>query len=103
MLRKLFAFAVAAGVAVVSLAKPGDTKDVIKVKTIDGKEQNLSDYKGKVVLMVNVASKCGLTPQYKGLEALYEKYKDQGLVVLGFPCNQFGGQEPGTEKDISEF
>ncbi len=75
----------------------------ITVKDIDGKETKLDAYKGKVVLIVNVASKCGLTPQYKSLEALYQKYKDQGLVVLGFPCNQFGGQEPGTNEEIKEF
>jgi glutathione peroxidase len=74
-----------------------------KMKAIDGKEVNLADYQGKVILFVNVASKCGLTPQYKQLEALYEKYQDRGFVVLGFPCNQFGKQEPGTEKEISEF
>lgn len=75
----------------------------ITVKDIDGKEVKLSDYKGKVLLIVNVASKCGLAPQYKALEALYEKYKDNGLVVLAFPCNQFGGQEPGTNQEIKEF
>jgi glutathione peroxidase len=74
-----------------------------KVTTIDGKETTLTPYKGKVMLIVNVASKCGFTPQYEGLEALYEKYKDKGLVVLGFPCNQFGSQEPGTEKEIQNF
>jgi glutathione peroxidase len=74
-----------------------------KAKTIDGKEISLQDYQGKVLLIVNVASKCGFTPQYEGLEKLYEKYKDQGLAVLGFPCNQFGGQEPGTEADIKNF
>src|SRR5262245_59575606 len=74
-----------------------------KVKSITGNEVDLAQYKGKVVLMVNVASKCGLTPQYEGLESLYEKHKDKGLVVLGFPCNQFGGQEPGTEAQIAEF
>src|ERR1700745_2261565 len=73
------------------------------VKDIHGKEQKLDRYKEKVMLIVNVASKCGFTPQYKGLEALYEKHKDQGLVVLGFPCDQFGPQEPGNEKEIMEF
>ena len=73
------------------------------VKTIDGNDMSLNEYKGKVLLIVNVASKCGFTPQYKGLEALYEKYKDKGLVILGFPCNQFNSQEPGTNKEIKEF
>jgi glutathione peroxidase len=71
--------------------------------TIDGKEQSLRDYAGKVALVVNVASQCGLTPHYGGLEELYKGYKDRGLVVLGFPCNQFGGQEPGTEGEIKTF
>lgn len=74
-----------------------------KVKDIDGKEVDLSIYEGKVVLIVNVASKCGYTKQYDGLEAIYNKYKDQGLVILGFPCNDFGGQEPGTNDEIKEF
>ena len=71
-------------------------------RSLQGKETSMETYKGKVVLVVNTASKCGLTPQYEGLENLYERYKDQGLVILGFPCNQFGNQEPGTEKEISE-
>ena len=74
-----------------------------KALTIDGKKASLSEYKGKTLLIVNVASKCGHTPQYAGLEKLYEKYKDQGFVILGFPCNQFRGQEPGTEKEIKTF
>lgn len=73
------------------------------VKTSQGTEQKLSDYKGKVVLVVNVASKCGFTPQYAELEEVYNKYKDKGLVILGFPCNQFGGQEPGTNEEIQNF
>lgn len=74
-----------------------------KMKSLDGKEVDLKKYKNKVLLIVNTASKCGATPQYKDLQALHEKYKDQGLVVLGFPCNQFGSQEPGTSLQISEF
>lgn len=74
-----------------------------KMKDIDGKDVNLKKYKGKVVMIVNTASKCGYTPQYEGLEAIYKKYKDQGFVVLGFPANNFRGQEPGTDKEIKEF
>jgi glutathione peroxidase len=74
------------------------------VTTLDGREVDLSkEYEGKVLLIVNVASRCGLTPQYEGLQALHTKYKDQGLRVLGFPCNQFGAQEPGTAEQIREF
>ncbi len=74
-----------------------------KMKSIDGDEVDMSQYVGKVVLVVNVASKCGMTPQYAELEALQDKYGAKGLVVLGFPCNQFGGQEPGTEEEIKKF
>ena len=74
-----------------------------EVKAINGETTNLEPFKGKAMLIVNVASKCGMTPQYKGLEDLYKKYKDKGLVVLGFPCNQFGGQEPGVETEIQSF
>lgn len=77
-------------------------RDII-VKDMNGKEVNLSDYKGKVLLIVNVASKCGNTPQYEGLEKLYLKYKDKGFEILGFPCNDFGGQEPGTNEEIKQF
>jgi glutathione peroxidase len=75
----------------------------IPVKTIDGQETNLSEYKGKTLLIVNVASKCGLTPQYEGLQKLYGEYKDRGFEVLGFPANNYLGQEPGTEEEIKEF
>lgn len=74
-----------------------------KAKTIDGELLDFSSLKGKKVLIVNTASKCGFTPQYKELEALFEKYKDKNFVIVGFPCNQFGGQEPGTSSDIKEF
>ena len=73
------------------------------IKTIDGKERKLSDYKGKALLVVNVASECGFTPQYEGLEKLYEKLKGKGLAILGVPCNQFGAQEPGGEAQIAAF
>ena len=75
----------------------------IPVKDIDGKSTSLEAYRGKVMLVVNVASECGYTPQYEGLQAVFEKYRAQGLVVLGFPCNQFGGQEPGTNEEIKKF
>jgi glutathione peroxidase len=72
-------------------------------RSIEGNDRPLADYKGKALLIVNVASECGYTPQYAGLEALYRKYKDRGFEVLGFPCNRFGGQEPGDEKQIKSF
>ena len=87
--------------ATVSL-KAGSIYDVA-VTDIDGKQTTLKPYEGKVILIVNVASKCGLTPQYKALQALYDKYKDKGLVILGFPCNQFNGQEPGSSDEIKKF
>ncbi len=99
-------FAALALPALLLAAMPADAHECDidhEVKTIDGQTVDLHEYEGKVLLIVNVASKCGYTPQYEGLQALHEKYKDQGLVVLGFPCNQFGGQEPGTEAQIAEF
>lgn len=82
---------------------PAADLDTIPFKTIGGKEQTLADYKGKVVLIVNTASKCGLTKQYEALETIFDKYKDQGLVILAFPCNDFGNQEPGSHEEIAEF
>jgi glutathione peroxidase len=75
----------------------------IEVTTIAGEKQSLAAYRGKVLLIVNVASRCGFTPQYAGLEALWKRYGAQGLVVMGFPCNQFGAQEPGDEAEIAKF
>lgn len=74
-----------------------------KLKTIAGRETTMGEYRGKVLLIVNVASKCGFTPQYKGLQALYEKYRERGFEILGFPCNQFAGQEPASNADIAQF
>lgn len=91
-----FAFALAASASAAELT-------AIPFKTIDGKETSLAAYKGKVVLVVNTASKCGLTPQYEALESIYDKYSSKGLVVLGFPCNDFGNQEPGTAEEIGTF
>lgn len=87
--------------------KPGnklkDNINDIVVQDMNGKEIKLSDYNGKVLLIVNVASKCGFTPQYEGLEKIYKKYKDKGFEILGFPCNDFGHQEPGTNEEIQQF
>lgn len=85
-----------------SSSKSANVGDSI-VKDINSKEVKLSDFKGKVLLIVNVASKCGFTSQYAGLQKIYETYKDQGFEVLGFPCNDFGGQEPGTNEEIKSF
>lgn len=87
----------------VAAGKPADNVYDFTMKSIDGKPVPLSSYKGKVVLIVNVASECGFTPQYKGLESLYLKYKDKGFVILGFPANNFGQQEPGTDAEIKTF
>lgn len=93
--------------SIVTLNAAGDSMEntiyQFSAKTIEGKENSLADYKNKVVLIVNTASKCGFTKQYAGLEALYEKYKDTGFVILGFPCNQFGAQEPGANSEIQSF
>ena len=75
----------------------------IKVKNIEGKETDLSEYKGKLVLIVNTATECGFTPQYEELQELYEKYKDEGFVILDFPCDQFGHQAPGSDNEIRSF
>jgi glutathione peroxidase len=96
------ALALAFGLAAPAHAEEEDFH-AFSAKSLDGKDVDLGQYRGKVVLVVNTASKCGLTPHYKGLQALYEKYGKQGLVVLGFPCNQFGGQEPGTAEEIRTF
>ncbi len=107
-MKKFAAFLSLVGVLGFALAsaQSGDAKAKVlnyKMKTIDGGDVDLAKYKGKVVLFVNVASKCGLTPQYKGLQALYEKYQDKGLVIIGVPANEFGGQEPGTNEEIAKF
>jgi len=80
-----------------------DTISDISVKDMDGNDVKLSDYKGKVLLIVNVASRCGYTPQYEGLQKIYEKYKEGGFEILAFPCNDFGAQEPGSNEEIKEF
>jgi len=94
-----------AGVLLMVGVLAAEEADVLnfKMKSLEGKEVDLRQYKGKVVLIVNVASQCGLTPQYEGLQALHDKYASQGLAILGFPCNQFGAQEPGTAQEIRQF
>ena len=103
LLSCLFAAALFAAVVAPTFAAEKDSVLSQKMKALDGKDIDLSQYTGKVVLIVNVASKCGLTPQYKELETLHEKLGEKGLAVLGFPCNQFGKQEPGSEAEIAEF
>lgn len=97
----LTAIAFFLGVLMTSTAR-ADFYD-IPVRSIEGKDYSLEDYRGKVVLVVNTASECGFTPQYEGLEKLYEDHKDKGFILLGMPCNQFGGQEPGSDKEIKAF
>ncbi len=89
--------------AVGSMAEPSKSVYSFTLKSIDGQPVSLDSYSGKVLLLVNVASKCGFTPQYAGLESLYEKYKDKGLVIVGIPANNFGFQEPGTNEEIKKF
>ena len=95
----------ASAIATLALASTMSAQSIydFKVKNMDGKEVSLSEYKGKVLLIVNTATNCGFTPQYEDLQALYNKYKDKGLVILDFPCNQFGGQAPGDIASINEF
>lgn len=100
-------WAVSMGIAMImaGVALADDTNNVLNftMKSLEGKTVDLRQYKGKVLLIVNVASQCGLTPQYEGLQALHDKYASQGLAILGFPCNQFGAQEPGTADEIRQF
>ena len=94
---------IGAAICALSCSNNANTIYQFKAESNAGEEVNFSDYKGKVLLVVNTASKCGFTPQYEGLEELYKKYGDKGLVVIGFPCDQFGHQEPGTDEEIIEF
>jgi glutathione peroxidase len=105
MFRTLMTAAVAAVLAVPAVAEEKKVSGPLRhtLKDIKGNAVDLSKYKGKVVLLVNVASQCGLTPQYEGLQALYEKYEKDGLVVIGIPANEFGSQEPGTNEEIEKF
>ena len=100
---KIFAFLVVLLVVQMVSAETQSSLYDIPLKDINGKPTSLKAYKGKTILVVNVASKCGLTPQYSALESLYKKYQSKGLVVLGFPCNDFAGQEPGTNDEIKQF
>ncbi len=105
-MKKLILVALTALFALSATAQNGQKMaSIYDFKTLSNKgaEVNFKDYEGKVLLIVNTASKCGFTPQYDGLEALYQQYKDKGLVVIGFPCDQFAGQEPGTNEQIEEF
>ena len=101
-MRKFILMAAAILLPILSLQAADSIYD-IPLKDIDGNATSLKPYKGQVVLVINVASHCGFTPQYAALEAVYQKYKSQGLVICGFPCNQFGGQEPGTDTEIKQF
>ena len=100
---KILAFLIAVILMQGVLGADNQTVHDIRLNTIDEKPTSLGEYKGKVILLVNVASQCGLTPQYKGLQALHEKYKDKGFTIIGVPCNDFGAQEPGTSEEIVQF
>ncbi|MEQ8785712.1 MAG: glutathione peroxidase [Pirellulaceae bacterium] len=106
-MKRMLALSAALLLSCCAIARAEESKDDYvldyKMEALDGKQVDLNQYKGKVVLIVNTASECGLTPHYEGLQALHDKYADKGLVVLGFPCNQFGSQEPGSAKEIREF
>jgi glutathione peroxidase len=102
LLRNLLTFSAMTAASMILAADPTSLQD-IPLKDINGKDTSLKAYKGKVVLLVNVASKCGLTPQYEKLEALYRRFKDRGFVIVGVPCNDFGQQEPGTAEEIKTF
>jgi len=102
-MRKLFLIVMVCAAACVSLSAQSKSIYDFTMKSIDGQPVNLGAYSGKVVLLVNVASKCGFTPQYAALEAVYEKYKDRGLVIVGIPANNFMSQEPGTDAEIKKF
>lgn len=101
-MKKLFTLALAAITMAFTTSGTKNLHD-FKAKTLDGKDFNFADLKGKKVLIVNTASECGYTPQYKDLEALYQKYSSKNFLIIGFPCNDFGGQEPGTSADIKSF
>lgn len=101
-MKSLFAFTLACA-AFIGAVRAAAPVHAVTAQDIDGNAVKLETFRGKVMLIVNVASECGYTPQYQGLQALYEKYRKQGLVLLGFPCNQFGAQEPGTAADIKAF
>jgi len=102
-MRMIHTLALASAVLFGAVSMAADTVHDIGMKSIEGKDVKLAQYKGKVLLIVNVASQCGLTNQYTQLQSLHEKYADKGVVVIGVPCNQFGGQEPGSEKEIQTF
>jgi len=102
-MRFIQTLALAAATFFGAVSMAADSVHEFSMKSIEGKDVKLSDYKGKVLLIVNVASQCGLTNQYTQLQALHEKYAEKGVVVIGVPCNQFGGQEPGTETEIKTF